>query len=166
MEIPLTASSHAIRPDSSEAEALAQTKKAAKSAGASSLPELPFQQRVTGEMYGIQTLSELSLAKTEQGKPYSRAYPGLHFNLSHCRAACACALDTIPAGIDIERRFPYKESLMRRICTEKERRIVESCESLPERERLLQALWSMKESVGMDAEWDTEWNGQIVHAGF
>lgn len=143
--------------DSSEAEALAQNEKKLQNQREHLTAWLLFQ-RVTGEMYGIQTLSELSLAKTEQGKPYSRAYPGLHFNLSHCRAACACALDTIPVGIDIERRFLYKESLMRRICTEKERRIVESCESLPERERLLQALWSMKESV-------VKWNGRGMGYG-
>lgn len=143
--------------DSSEAEALAQNEKKLQNQREHLIAWLLFQ-RVTGEMYGIQTLSELSLAKTEQGKPYSRAYPELHFNLSHCRTACACALDTIPVGIDIERRFPYKESLMRRICTEKERRIVESCESLPEREQLLQALWSMKESV-------VKWNGRGMGYG-
>ena len=47
---------------------------------------------------------------------------------------------------------------MRRICTEKERQIVESCESMPERERLLQALWSMKESI-------VKWNGRGMGYG-
>ena len=69
--------------DSSEAEALAQNEKKLQNQREHLTAWLLFQ-RVTGEMYGIQTLSELSLAKTEQGKPYSRAYPGLHFNLSHC----------------------------------------------------------------------------------
>lgn len=143
--------------DSSEAEALAQNEKKLQNQREHLTAWLLFQ-RALSEIYGIQTLSELSIARSEQGKPYSRTYPELHFNLSHCRVACACAFDTLPVGIDIERRFPYKESLMRRICTEKERQIVESCESLPEKERLLQALWSMKESV-------VKWNGRGMGYG-
>ena len=143
--------------DSSGAEELAQNEKKLQNQREHLTAWLLFH-RALGETYGIQTLSELALAKTRQGKPYSRTYPGLHFNLSHCRAACACALDTVPVGIDIERRFPYKEKLMRRICTEKERQIVESCESLSERERLLQAIWSMKESI-------VKWNGHGIGYG-
>ena len=143
--------------DSSGAEELAQNEKKLQNQREHLTAWLLFQ-RALSEIYGIQTLSELSIARSEQGKPYSRTYPELHFNLSHCRVACACAFDTLPVGIDIERRFPYKESLMRRICTEKERQIVESCESLPEKERLLQALWSMKESV-------VKWNGRGMGYG-
>ena len=143
--------------DSSEAKELAQNEKKLQNQREHLTAWLLFQ-RALGEIYGIQTLSELALARTRQGKPYSRTYSELHFNLSHCRTACACALDTIPAGVDIERRFPYKEKLMHRICTEKERQIVESCKSLSERERLLQALWSMKESI-------VKWNGRGIGYG-
>lgn len=143
--------------DSSGAEELAQNEKKLRNQREHLTAWLLFQHALS-EKHEIQTLSELAIARTEQGKPYSRAYPGLHFNLSHCRAACACALDTMPVGIDIERRFPYKESLMHRICMEEERQIVESCESLSDRERLLQALWSMKESV-------VKWNGRGIGYG-
>ena len=53
--------------DSSETEALAQNEKKLQNQREHLTAWLLFQ-RVTGEMYGIQTLSELSLAKTEQGK--------------------------------------------------------------------------------------------------
>lgn len=143
--------------DSSGAEELVQNEKKLQNQREHLTAWLLFQ-RVLREKYEIQTLLELAIARTEQGKPYSRTYPELHFNLSHCRAACACALDTIPVGLDIERRFSYKEKLMHRICTEKEQQIVEACESLSDRERLLQALWSMKESI-------VKWNGHGIGYG-
>ena len=56
----------------------------------------------------------------KQGKPYFFRWPEIYFNLSHCRSACACILSDREAGIDVEHRFPYKESLARRVCHEKE----------------------------------------------
>lgn len=153
----LCAASHAGLLESSEAKALWQNEKKLQNQREHLTAWLLFY-RVLRVSYGIRTISELALLNTEHGKPYSRTYPGLHFNLSHCRTACACVLDTVPVGIDIERRFPYKENLMRRICTEKERRILEECKELPERERLLQVLWSMKESI-------VKWNGRGLGYG-
>ena len=69
--------------DSSEAEELAQSEKKLRNQREHLTAWLLFQ-RALGESYGIRTLSELTLERTEQGKPYSRTYPELHFNLSHC----------------------------------------------------------------------------------
>ena len=96
--------------------------------------------------YGITELSSLQLAKHPHGKPYSTAYPELFFNLSHCRSACACVLADHPVGIDVERKLSYKETLMRRICTEEEQTIFADCRDDAERAELLSVLWPMKES--------------------
>ena len=101
--------------------------------------------------YGITELSSLQLAKYPHGKPYSIAYPELFFNLSHCRSACACVLSDRSVGIDVERKLSYKETLMRRICTEEEQAIFTDCQDNAERSDLLSVLWPMKESyVKMD----------------
>ena len=101
--------------------------------------------------YGITELSSLQLAKHPHGKPYSAAYPDLFFNLSHCRSACACVLSDRSVGIDVERKLSYKETLMRRICTEEEQAIFTDCQDNAERSDLLSVLWPMKESyVKMD----------------
>lgn len=96
--------------------------------------------------YGICSLEELEIQKTEYGKPYSRAYPDLHFNLSHCQFGCACVLAENPVGIDIERKFTVRDSFVRRICTAKEQHVLRSWP--PEKQQqLIQVLWSMKESA-------------------
>ena len=83
---------------------------------------------------------------TEQGKPYLKQYPQLQFNISHCHEGVACAIGSLPVGIDIERRFPWKENLARRICHPAEWRRMEELQTQEERERLLNLLWSRKES--------------------
>lgn len=96
--------------------------------------------------YGITELSSLQLAKRPHGKPYSVAHPELFFNLSHCQSACACVLADRPVGIDAERKLSYKETLMRRICTEEEQVLFADCQNDTERADLLSVLWPMKES--------------------
>ena len=96
--------------------------------------------------YGITELSSLQLARHPHGKPYSVAHPELFFNLSHCQSACACVLADRPVGIDVERKLSYKETLMRRICTEEEQALFADCQNDTERADLLSVLWPMKES--------------------
>ena len=96
--------------------------------------------------YGITELSSLQLARHPHGKPYSVAHPELFFNLSHCQSACACVLADRPVGIDVERKLSYKETLLRRICTEEEQALFVDCRNDTERADLLSVLWPMKES--------------------
>ncbi len=97
--------------------------------------------------YGILGLREGEIRRGKQGKPYFFRWPEIYFNLSHCRSACACILSDREAGIDVEHRFPYKESLARRVCHEKEWELMrQSCSGEEEKACLLQALWSLKES--------------------
>lgn len=94
--------------------------------------------------YGL-SLDELAVRRGEWGKPDSSAYPGLQFSLSHCRTACACMIAPVVCGIDVERKFSYREPLAKKICHADEWRILQS---LPEqeRERQLRLLWSLKEA--------------------
>lgn len=102
---------------------------------------------------------QLAIRRTADGKPYSAAVPKLAFNLSHCDTACACIIgDALQCethsetkafptvGIDVERKFPYKEKLNRSLCHEKERAVLQKLD-LGEQQRQQQILWSLKESL-------------------
>ena len=57
-------------------------------------------RRALREDYG---LAELPKIETEEkGKPFFPDHPEIHFNLSHCKYAVACALDRAPVGVDAE----------------------------------------------------------------
>lgn len=45
---------------------------------------------------------EVKFAYTEFQKPYLRRHADIHFNISHCNAAVACAIARFPVGIDVE----------------------------------------------------------------
>lgn len=114
------------------------------------------------------SLDELKIGRMDKGKPYSISHPEICFNLSHCEIASACAVGAEKCGIDIERKFPYRESLAKKICHEKEREFflgqlsggcqtsfaavgrIEGNDCAPDtgkfRERQLQILWSLKEA--------------------
>lgn len=49
----------------------------------------------------------------EHGKPFIAGHPDIHFNLSHCREAVACAVSDRPIGIDVESIREYSDSLAR-----------------------------------------------------
>lgn len=55
--------------------------------------------------------SAIEFAVGEHGKPSLIGCPDIHFNISHCKYAVACAVDSRPVGIDIECRGRYKHSL-------------------------------------------------------
>ena len=54
--------------------------------------------------YGLTELPELRAG--EKGKPFFPELPDLHWNLSHCRTAVACALDASPVGVDVQEYRP------------------------------------------------------------
>ncbi len=95
-------------------------------------------------------LKELEIIREKHGKPVSRTFPELYFNISHCNCACACMLSDQCCGIDIERNFPFREPLAKRVSHEEEWTFLEE-RNQEERERYLQMLWPLKESfVKMD----------------
>lgn len=84
--------------------------------------------------------------RTPFGKPYLADYPQIQFNISHCASCVACAVGEEPMGIDVERRFPWKENLVRRVCHPGEREFLMQLASEQERVDSLNLIWSRKES--------------------
>ena len=79
----------------------------------------------------------------EHGKPYLLNHPEIHFSLSHCREAVACAVSDRPVGIDVESVREYKESLARYTMNEDELSAILAAEH-PDVAFI--RLWTMKEA--------------------
>lgn len=96
------------------------------------------------------SLDELSFSLNKSGKPCSLSHPEIKFNLSHCDSACACVIGMEENGIDIEKKFEYRENLARKVCHEEEWDILQKLAE-EERKEQLHILWSAKESF---VKWD------------
>ena len=103
-----------------------------------------LEQMLTGA--GLtEGLDGLDIAEGMHGKPYCRSRQDLYFSISHCPLACACAAAEHPVGVDVERRFPFRETLARRVCGEQELR--EAALLTGSREAGLCLCWSLKEAI-------------------
>ncbi len=99
-------------------------------------------REILRDEYGIE--ESLEFEYMEHGKPLLANHPEIHFSLSHCRTAVACAVDSKPIGIDVESRGRYKETVARYVLSDEEMaRVLEAedrdCEFLK--------LWTRKEAV-------------------
>ena len=81
---------------------------------------------------------------SEHGKPSIIGRPDVCFNLSHCREAAICVLDSQPVGVDIESIRKYNISLARYTMNDAELRRIEQAVR-PDVEFI--RLWTMKEAV-------------------
>lgn len=80
----------------------------------------------------------------EHGKPLLADYPDIHFSLSHCREAVACAVSDRPVGIDVESIGRYREQLAAYTMSEDERAAIAAAASP---EVAFTRLWTMKEAL-------------------
>lgn len=99
-------------------------------------------KRALKEEYGIGENPVFGYEKG--GKPFIKGHPEIHFNMSHCRHAAACAVSDRPIGIDVETIRPYKDALARYVLNDEEWQTV-TASSKPEEE--FTRLWTMKESL-------------------
>ncbi|MBQ1372535.1 MAG: 4'-phosphopantetheinyl transferase superfamily protein [Oscillospiraceae bacterium] len=90
----------------------------------------------------------------EKGKPFFPDFPEICFNLSHCRNAVVCGLDTAPLGVDAQELRPLGRKgregtpLLLRVLSPSERAWVLAAQSEAEQERRFTALWTCKEAYG------------------
>jgi len=55
------------------------------------------------EEYGLDCCPQFGYS--ENGKPYLKEFPHIHFNLSHCKNAVICIIGDSPVGCDVEEIF-------------------------------------------------------------
>ena len=80
----------------------------------------------------------------EHGKPFLTNHPDIHFNISHCKDAVACAIDDSPVGIDIESVGRYKDELARYTMNDDEIAKIATAE---DPEVVFIELWTKKEAA-------------------
>ena len=103
--------------------------------------DLPGNIQRADELYAC---LEGMIEKGIHGKPYFREYPQIHFNISHSGEYGACALSSVPCGLDIQEvRKIRSRRLLERVLSEEEMKIVQSHEN---REREFCRFWTRKES--------------------
>lgn len=92
---------------------------------------------------------EDELTKGEQGKPFLKAYPQIHFNISHGKDMVVCGVGDSPLGVDVEAVRPVKKNIFRRVLTEKEQDWLRKSEKYRGEDgwyRDFFRLWTLKES--------------------
>lgn len=80
----------------------------------------------------------------EHGKPALTGLPQVHFNISHCKAAIAVAIDRRPVGIDAERLIAPSDSLLRYCMSDEE---IEQVRQSEHPDRAFTTLWTRKEAL-------------------
>ena len=98
-------------------------------------------KKVLREEYGI--IENPTFGYGEHGKPFIVDHPEIHFSLSHCREAVACAVSDRPVGIDVESIREFRESLVRYTMNDTELQQIMSAER-PDVAFI--RLWTMKEA--------------------
>ena len=61
------------------------------------------------------------VAYDANGKPFLPDHPSVHFSLSHCPKAAACAVADRPVGVDVEEIAPVSDEVLRRALSDGER---------------------------------------------
>lgn len=98
-------------------------------------------QHALREKYGITEVPEF--VYNEFGKPSLSNLP-IHFSLSHCKTAVACAVSDYNIGIDVENIVPYNPNVARKVCTATELKMLERSEN---KDVDFIKLWTIKEAI-------------------
>ena len=98
-------------------------------------------QRALREEYGITEVPEF--VYNEFGKPSLPNLP-VHFSISHCKDAVACAVSDHNIGIDVESIAPYNPDVARRVCTADE---LEMLGQSSNKDVEFIKLWTVKEAI-------------------
>ena len=95
-------------------------------------------QRLLKEEYGI--IEPPVFRELENGKPVIVGHEDIHFNMSHCKYAVACAVSNEPVGIDVERIMEkVNDDLAKYVLSDEELKDLTPLK--------FTRLWTMKEAV-------------------
>ncbi len=78
------------------------------------------------------------------GKPHIVGYENVYFNLSHSSGVVACAVSDDKIGIDIEKIRPISENVINRVCSKKEKNLIDSSH---EKSSEFIRIWTAKEAA-------------------
>lgn len=81
---------------------------------------IAYQLLTYGLTHEYSIISNPIFSYTRYGKPFLRDYPNIHFNISHCNTAVACAISNCPIGVDIETIQPINKETINYTCNQQE----------------------------------------------
>lgn len=79
----------------------------------------------------------------KNGKPFLPNHPNIHFNISHCKSGCVCAVSSSPVGIDIQDMYEFSFDVANRICGQNELSYISKAQN---KSAAFTKIWAMKES--------------------
>jgi len=88
-------------------------------------------------------IKQFDVGFSEYGKPYLKNAPNVHFNISHSKNACICAVSECEIGADIQNIRTFSQKLAKRVCSEAELVVLEKAE---DKAAEFTRIWAMKES--------------------
>lgn len=115
------------------------------------------RRSLTGEFLARKLLAEhygdttAQLHRKDNGQPYVTGRD-LYVSIAHCNDLVACAIGSVPVGIDIEQIRPITPALCRKVCVEEELDYLQlgNCENKrcqdPEVLRRFFEIWTAKEA--------------------
>lgn len=80
----------------------------------------------------------------DNGKPYLKDHPSVHFNLSHCHGAAVCVVMDSPVGCDVQDLRRYRRLTAHRVCTVEELEILKHSDN---KSAEFSRFWTRKEAV-------------------
>lgn len=98
-------------------------------------------QHALREEYGITEVPEF--VYNEFGKPSLPNLP-IHFSLSHCKDAVACAVSDQNIGVDVESIVAYNPDVARKVCSKEELAMLEQSDK---KDLEFSTMWTKKEAV-------------------
>ncbi len=106
-----------------------------------SLSAYMLLQRALLEEYDIEEPPVFGFS--DEGKPFLKDYPDIHFSLSHCREAASCVVERKAVGIDIESLSSFSPDLLDVCMNEEERHEIIASDNPA---LTFMGYWTMKES--------------------
>lgn len=122
----------------------------------SSLREIVREKRAVSLLAGALACSmagsSRQISHRADGSPFIADRPELCVSISHCGRAAAAVISDQPIGIDMERIVPLRETVLRRVFSEREREYVLSFSDEQERNAAFCRIWTTKEAAIKAAE--------------
>lgn len=82
----------------------------------------------------------------ENGKPFFKNHPEIHFNISHSKSCVICSVSDNPVGCDTEKIGKADLRIAKRFFAEKEKNFVNSITNTEEQNESFYRIWTLKES--------------------
>lgn len=87
-----------------------------------------------------------TVEKGRHGKPYLKGMEQYQYNISNTEGMVVCALSDVSVGVDVERKKPFRESILRKCASPLEKEYILSGADKAQQEERFFRLWTLKES--------------------